>query len=124
MSAKKAVSHSWEDSRTVVFSARATTHSRAFSGSARLVAYTGSDPKIGGAALVSFVEPEAKSAVQLMCSYSGGVAEAVLVAAGLRKTLKLAPISAAYADLGGPVGIAEDSLRDGTGVFKIVFYRR
>jgi hypothetical protein len=124
---KKTIVHLWTRLESapfpVEFSARPTIH-RAFSGTAEIFRYTGGHPYIAGAALVRFNAPSPNEAVNLMCSYSGGVSEAVLVAAGLRRIFRLAPIGVHYEDLGGPVGIAEESLRDGSGVFKIVFYRK
>jgi len=131
---KKTIVHEWTRiGRTlttagellpVEFSAGETRYSRAFSGTAEIFRYSGGHPYIAGAALVRFNAPDAAAARELMCSFSGGVSEAVLVAAGLRGSFRLAPINVQYEDLGGPVGIAEESLRDGSGVFKIVFYRK
>jgi hypothetical protein len=107
----------------VVFSARPTIH-RAFSGTAEIYRYTGDHPKLAAGALVRFTAPTATAARELMCSISGGVSEAVAKAAGLHALLKYAPIRYWYEDLGGPIGIAEASLRDGSGVFKLVFFRK
>jgi len=121
------VIHSWTRHEAqpspVFFSARPTIH-RAFAGFADVYRYTGEHKKLAAAALVRFGTPELRAARELMCSYSGGVAEAVSTAAGLRRLLKYAPISIWHTDLGGPVGIAAASLSDDSEVFKIVYYRK
>ena len=114
----------WQLDSVVTFSAPELRNTRAFAGSATLYSYTGRDKKVAFAAVIKFTGDQ-DQARNSMVSNSGGVADAILVAAGLRAFAKLGGAKPQYMDWGGPVGNPADRLQDRTNEeYALIFYKR
>ncbi len=118
------MNHAWTLASEIRFSARDALYG-SFSGTAQLHRYEGEHRRLVFGAVITFDGLPKDAQTRLVIEASGLVANAVLKAAGLRPTAKLAGHAVLGIDLGGPIGdVGDIKKQKQNGVWTLAFFRR